>query len=371
MIATLCAGVALIGAAYQLAAATLAGRALGGRAPVGGPAPAVSVLKPLHGAEPRLAANLASFAAQDYAGPVEIICGVQRADDRAIATVTSLRAADPRFALVIDRTRHGSNAKVGNLINMAPAARHDILVISDSDMAVAPDYLTRVTAALAEPGVGAVTLLYHGRGDAGAWSKLAAMGISHGFLPAVVTGLALRLAQPCLGSTIALTRDTLDRIGGFAAFADDLADDNAIGMAVRRLGMRVAVPAFSIAHGCSDAGFAALVRHELRWNVTIRRLDPAGFVGHGLVNPLPFALLALALGGGALPLVAALLARLALALRIDSLTRSRAAPYWWLPARDLLSFGLFLATFATRSVDWRGARLEIDGAGRIAGGSEA
>ena len=310
---------------------------------------------------------------QDYRGAVQFVAGVQAADDAAIAAVDALRRAHPDadIALVVDATRHGGNAKVSNLVNMMAAAKHDVLVLSDADMAVPRDWLARVVAALRAPGVGAVTCLYHGRGDAGIWSVLAAMAISHGFFPAGAVGVAVRMADPCMGSTIALTRETLARIGGFAAFADVLADDYAIGLALRRLGLAVAVPRFTIAHACADASFAALVRHELRWNTTIRRLAPWGYAISGWLNPVPVALLAcIALQFGSLALVtlaAALGSRLAVALTVDAATKAPPGPLWWLPARDILSFGLFLGSFLVQSVDWQGSRLRVRRDGTIDG----
>ncbi len=361
--------VAVAGIVYQCVSAIAVWRTLGTpAAPPLDPAPAVTLLKPLHGIEPRLATNLGGFLAQRYDGAQQVVFGVSDADDAALSAVATLRAGHPDADLetIVDSVRHGSNAKVSNLVNMMAAARHDVLIVSDSDIAVGPDYLARVVAALGLPGVGAVTCLYHGRGDAGGWSQLAAQGISYGFLPSVVVGLRLGLAEPCMGSTIALTRATLDRIGGFAAFADILADDHAIGVAVRVPGLHVAVPAFTVAHGCIEANLSALVRHETRWNVTIRRLDPWGYLGHGLVNPLPLALLATAVHPAAWPLIpAALIARLAVAVCVDRATRTRPGPYWWLPARDILSFGLFLAGFLVQSVDWRGSRLRVARDGSI------
>ncbi len=360
---------AVVGLAYQGVAAIAVWRTLGIPAtPATAAPPPVTLLKPLHGIEPQLAANLGGFVGQDYAGPYQIVFGVSDADDAALATVAALRAAHPAADIetIVDSVRHGSNAKVSNLVNMMAAAKHDVLVVSDSDIAVGPDYLGRVVAALGLPGVGAVTCLYYGRGDAGGWSRLAAQGISYGFLPSVVVGLRLGLAEPCMGSTIALTRATLEAIGGFAAFADILADDHAIGVAVRVPGLHVAVPAFTVAHGCVEPSFTALVRHETRWNVTIRRLDPWGYIGHGLANPLPFALAATALHLAAWPLIpVALVARIAVARAVDTATAARAGPWWWLPARDLLTFGLFIAGFLVQSVDWRGARLRVARDGSI------
>ena len=190
-------------------------------APVG-PAPGVSLLKPLYGDEPDLARNLRSFCRQDYDGPVQILFGVSRADDAAVATVERVLAEFPGrdVALVVDERRHGTNGKVSNLVNMAERARHPVLVFADSDMLVGPDYLARVVSALGAPGTGAVTCLYRGVAVPGVWSRLAVQWIDHHFLPNVVVGLALGLAKPCFGSTIALRRDTLTRIGGFAAFKE-------------------------------------------------------------------------------------------------------------------------------------------------------
>jgi ceramide glucosyltransferase len=371
LIGLLLLGLAGAGIVYQLAAAVLVGRAFG-TGPAAGGAP-VTILKPLHGAEPRLHDNLATFLAQDYAGPVQIVCGVQRDDDPAIAVVEALQRdrPDADIALVVDPASHGGNAKVSNLINMLAVAKYDLLVLGDSDMAVGSDYLARVVGALdgSEPRPGAVTCLYRGRGDAGRWSQVAAMGISHGFLPSVTLGMALGLAKPCMGSTIALRRATLDRIGGFEAVADVLADDYAIGAAVRGLGLAVAVPRLVLAHGCVEASFAELARHELRWNATVFRLDPGGFTGLGLLNPLPVALLALVATGfspaGLGIIGTALLARLVVAVRVDRLVGMASGPLWLLPIRDCISFGLFIATFFGQSVDWRGVRLTVARDGRV------
>ncbi len=367
MIAAALAVLTLAGILYQALAATMIGRS-GDPAPIPADAPAVTILKPLYGDEPRLEANLSTFLRQGYSGAVQIICGVARADDAAVAAVAALRAVHPEadIALVVDGTRHGGNAKVANLINMMVAAGHDVLIASDSDIAVAPDYLARVVAALAEPGVGAVSCLYHGRGDAGAWSVLAAMQVSYGFLAAVTLGRGLGAAEPCMGSTIALRRDTLKRIGGFAAFADTLADDYAIGAAVRGLGLQVEVPGFTVAHACADDSLAALAAHELRWNATVRHLSQWGYAGLGVLNPLPVALIALAAGASPWWLAAALASRIGVKMRVDRLAGVSSGPVWLLPLRDILTFGLFLGGFLVQSVDWRGARLAVAD-GRITG----
>ena len=366
------AALALAGAAYMCLAAALVGRYRARPVPVLARAPGVTLLKPLHGDEPRLGENLAAAFAQDYPGPVQIVFGVSSAADPALAAVSRLRRAHPAadIAVVVDPARHGSNAKVSNLINMAAHARYGVIVLADSDMGVPQSHLARVVAELHRPGVGAVTCLYHGRGDAGAWSRFAAAGISWQFLPGVVVGRALGLAEPCMGATIALTAETLARTGGFAALADTLADDHALGQAVRATGQRIAAPALLLAHGSAETSFGDLVRRELRANVTVRDIEPAGYVGSLVTHPLPLALAALAALGltplALLALAAALLSRLALALAADRAAATRTAPLFWLPARDLLSFTLFVAALFVRRVDWRGDRLTLRTGGLVA-----
>jgi ceramide glucosyltransferase len=344
----------------------------------------VTLLKPLYGAEPRLAENLASFIDQDWDAPIEMVAGVQRPDDPAREAIDRLRSPAeagaqidgenwaPAFAgerevrEVVDPTPHGANAKVGNLINMMTAARHDLIVLSDSDMAAPRDYLQRVAAALAQPGVGAVSLLYRGRGDSGFWSDLAAMAISYNFLPSVLVARLGGKREPCMGSTIALRQATLDRIGGFARFADTLADDAAIGAAVNALGLQVACPRLIVTHGCVETSLGDLMRHELRWAATVRGVDPRGYIGLGMTYPVAWAILALPFAPvqALVTLAAAIAARLMLVARVDRLAGPRSGQKRWLVLRDCLSFGVFILSFSVRSVDWRGVRLNMDRDGR-------
>ncbi|MBA3896490.1 MAG: bacteriohopanetetrol glucosamine biosynthesis glycosyltransferase HpnI, partial [Sphingomonadaceae bacterium] len=299
----------------------------------------------------------------------QLLCGVQRPDDPAIAIVDALRAARPGAAidLVIDATVHGASGKISNLVNMDRRCAHPIVILSDSDIAVAPDYLARVLAALDAPGVGAVTCPYRGRDDAGFSSLLGAAGLSYQFLPGAVLAAALGLARPCMGSTIALRRETLDRIGGFGRFVDVLADDYAIGEAIHALGLSVAVAPMLVTHASAERSVAELWRHELRWGATLRDIIPAAYVSAVIAIPFPLALL------GALywPVAGAVLAGLAFASRaiiaraVDRVAGQRTALVWLLPLRDCFSLGIFIATLFVRSVDWRGQRLRMTGDGRV------
>ena len=360
-----CLLLSLVGAAYAIAAGVLAGRLV--RRPVAqaSQAPALTLLKPLRGEEPGLERNLIGFLDQDYAGPVQLVVGVQDPADPALPIVAAVKRARPDadIAVVVDDRQHGANRKVSNLINMLAQARHETLVLSDADIAVGPDYLTRISAALAEPGVGAVTCYYRGEARAGSASTLAAMGVSYGFLPNVILGVALGMAKPCMGSTIALTRSTLDRIGGFEALRDVLMDDYDIGRGVRSLGLRVALPEFLVDHGCSEASFGEVVAHEMRWAVTVRMIDPAGHYGSVVTHPLAWALIGTALFAGApvawAAAALALAARLFLKWRIDRSAGQGSGPFWLLPFRDMVSFAIFLASLFARAVYWRGERFRV------------
>ncbi|MDO7843055.1 bacteriohopanetetrol glucosamine biosynthesis glycosyltransferase HpnI [Sphingomonas immobilis] len=330
---------------------------------------AVTILKPLHGAEPQLETNLVSFLTQDYAAPVQLLCGVQRANDPAIAVVESLRRRFPEadIELVVDGARHGSNGKVSNLINMAPRIRHDVTLLSDSDIFVEPDYVRRVLAALQAPGVGAVSCAYYGRGDAGIWSRLGAAGISYQFLLNLTFGVYTGLAKPCMGSTIALRRGEIEALEGFRTLADVLADDYAIGAAIRATGRDVVVPSMLVGHAFDERSLAGLWRHELRWAATVRGTGLARYMGTVICMPLPLALIACVfapLPGFGLTL-AALLVRIAVVLTVDRKVGEAAAPLWMLPLRDIMSFAVYVASFFVRSVDWRGAELKIDHHGQL------
>jgi ceramide glucosyltransferase len=324
----------------------------------------VTMLKPLHGAEPGLYANLASFCVQHYSGPLQIIFGVQDALDPAIPVVRRLidEFPDLDIDLVIDPRRRGANRKVANLVNMAAKIRHPILVLSDSDIRVEPDYLAEVLSWLQDP-VGLVTCPYRGAPTSSRWAQLEAQMINHHFLPSVLVGVELGLARPCFGSTIALRASTLTLIGGFEAFLGQLADDYAIGEAVRDAGFKVVMCPQVVSHMCSEADARDLIRHELRWARTIRFVDPAGFVGAGVTHALPLALLGGLLGGfgpaGLVMISAALASRLILQMHIDDALGIRDTRFWWGPLRDLLSFAIFVASFFGNDVTWRGQRYNV------------
>jgi ceramide glucosyltransferase len=363
---------AVIGSGFTIAAANVLVQFLGARQLCSPRDQPVTVLKPLHGAEPHLVDNLATFLCQDHAGPIQLLCGVQRRDDPAIEAVETLRRRfpDARIDLIIDPTPHGSNGKIANLINMESAIAHDVVVLSDSDMVVPPSYLTAVLAALDQPKVGLITCLYRGRGDGGFWSRLGAAGISYRFLPLAAFMTAKgKTGLTCMGSTIALRRRTLNDIGGFKPFADILADDHAIGQAVGALGLVSAIPPLLLTHAAYETSLGALWRHELRWAATVRGLTPpVVYVASVITLPLPLALAGLIFHplAGIGIVIAALAAKLFAATAVNRVAGEATLARGLLPIRDALSLIVFIASFGVRSVDWRGRRLRITTGGRAA-----
>jgi len=368
------AAVALIGAGYAALSAVLVARFMQGEQMASDHAPAVTILKPLYQVEPDLFRNLETFFTQDYPGELQIVFGVHNESDPAVGIVRALQAKYPHrdTAIVADTALYGANAKVSNLINMLPRAKHDTLVLSDSDIAVGCRWLRQVTAALARPGVGIVTCLYTGepaKDGHRLWSSLSAMGTSYTFLPNAVVGTSLGLAAPCMGSTIALRRQTLDEVGGFAAFADQLADDYEMGRAVRAQGYTLAIPAMGVGHTAVEESLVDLLRHELRWSRTIRMVDPAGHAGSIVTHGFAFALMSAALldfNTVSLAVLALTLAsRQVLKARIDWLFGTYAGPHWLMPVRDLLSFAVFVASLFGETVHWRGTHFAVEASGAM------
>lgn len=368
------AALATVGGCYALLASALVGRFMRDDAPDAAHSPAVTILKPLHQEDPDLRHNLETFFSQNYAGAVQIVFGVHDENDPAIEVVKALQAKYPQCdtSIVADTALYGANAKISNLMNMFPQAKHDVLVLSDSDIAVGRLWLAQVTAALSRPGVGIVTCLYTGEPGQGGrklWSSLGAMGSSYDFLPNAVTGTSLGLASPCMGSTIALKRQTLDEVGGFAAFADHLADDYEMGRAVRSKGYTLAIPALGVGHTAAESSLTDLFRHELRWTRTIRMVNPLGHVGsvvtHGFALALMAALL-LDFNTVSLGILGfTLLARLLLKYRIDGLFGTYAGPYWLMPLRDMLSFVVFVTSLFGETVHWRGTHFAVEASGAM------
>ena len=345
----------------QCAAGLAALRRFRGNAPVAPLLlPPITILKPLHGDEPLLEEALASVCQQDYPD-FQIVFGLQDPADPAIEVLRRLRQRFPGVDMdvVIDRTQHGVNRKVGNLINMYPRARHDVLVIADSDMHVAPDYLRRLVATLQQPGTGLVTTLYAGHAATRSLAGLlGAAHINHAFLPGALLARAMG-RQDCLGATMALTRDTLESVGGLHALADHLADDAVLGRLVLAHGLSVALADTVPATTVPETQMPVLFEHEVRWARTVKSLVPAEFAVSVVQYPLFWAALTVGVSGGQgwawLMFGFAWIVRGIVAQAIDrNLGIASPLTIWCLPFRDLLSVTVILASYRSRRVAWRG-----------------
>jgi len=343
------------------------------RAQGAGPLPPVTVLKPLCGDEPALYENLASFFSIDYPA-YQIVLGVRDANDPALAVVERLKRDFPAraVAVVVNSQVHGTNLKISNLINMMPSARHDVLVIADSDIRVEPGYLRQVVAGLADPAVGVVTCAYLARPLRPSLAcQLAALQINEWFMPSVLVARGLGRANFCMGSTMAVRRDSLAAIGGLEALKDLLADDYMLGRLMVERGYQVEMAPGLVETTVPEERLQPVIRHELRWARTIRTVEPASYAGSALMYTSAMTLIAaglfllggLSLGFSLLPLAAAVAGRLALHGLVRRKLRTAAAGWWLVPIRDILSFGVWAASFAGRSVIWRGQHLEVDAQG--------
>jgi ceramide glucosyltransferase len=376
---------AVFGAIVAIAGAIVVRRFVGQPSRKPASLPAITILKPLYGDEALLEEALESMCRQAYPA-FQIVFGVQDADDAALPVARRLQQRFPErdIVIVVNPAMHGRNRKISNLINMLPLARHDVLVFSDSDMLVAPAFLDRIALALEGPDVGLVTALCGGRPTApGLPAVVGAMQLNLLFLPAVL--LARQLGrEDCLGTTMALRRDVLDRIGGLHALVGHLADDNVLGQRVAQLGLRIGLADTIPVASVPEASWRTLWQHEIRWARTIRALAPMAFAASCLQFPLFWAALACILSVGAVWSIVLFggvwAVRAGVAHYVDGVTRTaqrpiRATLLGLLPVRDALSVLEIVASFSSRNVVWRGHAMRADNglrraaATRLAGGN--
>jgi len=322
----------------------------------------VSVLKPLKGTDPNMYASFRSHCLQNYR-EYEVIFGVNNPTDPAVEIVERVKREFPELPVrLILCSRHvGANTKVGNLAQMLRAARHEVIVVNDSDIRVAPDYLRRVTAPLSHPEIGLVTCLYRGIANQTLGSRLESLGISTDFAAGVLVARQLEGIKFGLGSTLAFRRRDLEAIGSFEALVDYLADDYELGARLAQQGWKVELSDAAVETFLPQYSISGFLSHQLRWARTIRDSRFWGYVGLGLTFGLPWAALALALSGGAwwawslLGLTAAM--RFAVAWKVGWSVLQDRQVLWLLhllPLRDLAAFFVWVASFAGHTVHWRG-----------------
>ncbi len=360
-----------------LAAAVYFHRRRRGAVPGDAQLPLVTVLKPVHGIEPRLRENLESFFRQDYPN-FEIVFGARHADDAALGVVRRLQQDFPHVpsGIVLAGEPTSPNAKVCALEKMSASARGEIVVVSDSDVHVTPDYLRAIVAPLLDPKVGLVTCPYRGVPIGGLWSRLEAMGMSIELMSGVLVANLLEGMRFALGPTMALRRTVLDQIGGFGVLADYCADDYVLGNMAAAAGYEVVLSHHVVEHLAVARGLADSLGHQVRWMKSTRYSRPKGHVGTLLTFAMPFGVLgmaaALVLGHPALAaglFAAAFFNRMVQALAVGwGVVRDREAAWlcWLYPLRDLLGFFLWCASFTGSTIVWRGERYRLLAQGKMA-----
>jgi ceramide glucosyltransferase len=324
----------------------------------------ISVLKPLAGLDDGLESNLRTFFEQDY-GPFEVLFAVRHVSDAAAPVVRALQEQYPHVPsrLLLVGEPPYPNAKVWSLHHMTHAARHDLLVMSDSDIRVTPDFLQTIAAEFQDPKLGVSTCPYRAVSGPSLWSTLEAVGMNTEFLSGVVVARMLEGMKFALGPTTTARRQVLADIGGWDRLKDYLAEDFVLGNFAAEKGWRVLLSSYVIEHHIGSQPFAANARHRLRWFRSTRRSRPAGYVGQMFTNPLPLAILlclarpdwwpVLMVTGVVRGLAAAAAASWILH---DALTARR----WYLvPLQDVLSFLFWVAGFFGNTILWRGRRYRL------------
>ena len=336
--------------------------------------PPVSILKPVKGLDPHMYASFASHCRQDYFSEYEILFGVSSMEDPAVAAVRKLQAEFPQsdIHLILCPETRGANGKVSNLSQILPYARYDYLLINDSDIQVAPRYLSNIMAGFEraqKPGgrVGMVTAAYRGQASPTIGSRMEALGISTDFIAGVLTARKIEGGIHFgLGSTLAISREALDAIGGFLPLVDYLADDFELGYRTAQAGYEVVLSAEVVDTHLPAYTFPQFLAHQLRWSRAIRDSRKQYF-GLLFTFGLPLAIANVIASGMSLPSVALfsilLAARVALALTVGVLVLRDGQvlrDLWLLLPRDICALGIWAWSYAGHTILWRGEQFSLN-----------
>jgi len=338
--------------------------------------PGVTILKSHKGLDPGMMDAFRSHCRQNYAGEFELLFGVASLRDPAAAAVKDLQAEFPErtIALVECPERLGTNGKVSTLAQLVTHARHDFLLINDSDITVSPHYLERVMCCFApashdagKPPVGLVTALYRGRAHNTIPSRLEALGIAAEFMPGVLLSKLIEGGLHYgLGSTLAVRGEALKKAGGLLSIVDYLADDYELGARIAHAGYRIEVSAEVVETAVPAYSWRGFFDHQLRWLRTVRSARPAGYAGLIFTHDFGWAIVNV-FASGMSPVSFWLLGlsfflRLAQAMTVGAGVLGEhevLANLWLLPLRDLIAMALWVAAFAGDTIVWRGERFAL------------
>jgi|HubBroStandDraft_3_1064219.scaffolds.fasta_scaffold26426_3 ceramide glucosyltransferase len=346
--------------------------------PESAPWPAVTLLKPVCGLEKGLRENLVSACLQDYPGPLQVIFSAQDENDPAVPLLREVQreVGAGRVEVVVDSTPTAPNGKIRNLLGAFPHARHDLLVISDSDVRLRPDYLRAIVAPLAaDPDAGCACTFYRAAGARRWFEILEQLTLNADFVPNLVFAQVTGASRFLLGASTALSRATLAEIGGLAALADYLVEDNEMGRRILAAGKRIAVVPYFVDTLVDLQTPGQWWHHQVYWDQNTRSANPWGHFGTLFVRAVPFALLfALARLAHAPDALAAAVPAAALAVRLGAAglfmgwglgDRSGVRRLAWLPLRDLSGLVSAVLAFTRPTVVWRGVRFLLTRDGRM------
>lgn len=338
--------------------------------------PPVSVLKPVHGAEARLKENIESFFHQDYP-QYEILFAADTAADAALPVIREICERYPQIPsrIFVTGDPPWPNAQNYCFQRLMEAAAYDILVTSDSDVEVAPNYLRDIVPPLLDPRVGAVTCAFRGKSAGGFWGYFDAIGQSVEFTAGVLMSNLLEETKFGLGPTIAVRKDSIGRIGGFAGVREYLSNDFVVGNFIHKAGFQVLLSSHVVDHMSSPKTFRQMWERQLRWAMGTRYSRPKGHFGSGLTFAVPYGILGLAAGaalghptlGGSL-FATALLNRMIECWVVgwwaagDPIARRTFLIY---PLRDLHGFVLWCASYVCKRSLWRDNNYELLKGGRL------
>jgi len=333
--------------------------------------PPISLLKPLCGEDEGLEENIRSFLEQDYPA-FEVLFAVHRADDPAVAVVDKIKneyEGRTEIRLIVTGESPVPNAKAHSLKQLVREARHELLVMSDSDVRVTPAFLAQLAGEFHDPSVGMITCPYRAVGGGSLWSRLEAIGMNTEFLGGVLVARMIEGMNFALGCTVAVRRNVLDSMGGFAYLQDYLAEDFVMGQRASQLGHKVLFSSYVIEHRIGSQPMEQNLGHRLRWARSTRRSRPAGYWGQIFTYPLPWALLLWSVHAAAWPFVLLTLAIRAGAAWATSsrvLHESASFSLWWLlPLQDVLGFMVWIGGFLGSTIVWRERKCTVLPDGRL------
>lgn len=335
--------------------------------------PAVSILKPVKGMDAGSFENFATFCLQQYPA-FQIVFAAASADDPVIPVIERLMKEFPHIdiELVVDDRIYGPNYKVCNLINAFPRAKHDLIIVCDSDIRVPPRYLNDVCSLFADPQVGLVTSLYRSSATAGMATVVEALGFCAEMIPNVMAAVKLEGLSFALGASMAVRREALAAIGGFPALVEYLADDYQLGNKVHGAGYRLELSDCFVESMMHRESLRTVLSRQLRWARTMRVSRPAGYLASGLTQPVPSAILALFVSQGSWAGFAAVALLYAVRCAVATVFSRRFVGdnllpryLWLLPVRDLFAFGTWALSFLGNRVRWRGHLYHVLGDGKL------